>query len=796
MEGPTVEVLVRAALSNAAMVAVLAVAVLAVDRLLRRPALSHRLWLLLLLKLVTPPLVGPPFDWPSPGPSRPSETAAAPSVRRGAGPAQGPAAPPARPATNPAPATTAAPGPAPPSRVPETSPAWRRPFWFDVPTVLAIAGAAWLSIAALRGAWLAIRLLGAGRRLRHAEPVPEWVQERAGELARRMGLRRAPGVWLVDETISPMIWSLGGPPRLLLPAALWRRLGTNKRDALLAHELAHLRRRDHWVRWLELIVAALYWWFPVAAWARRSMHEAEERCCDAWVVAVLPECRRLYAEALLDAVDFLSEGPAFRAVPLAASGMLSVVEIRDRLARIMAGEVPRRLTRAGAAGVAGFAVAVLPLNLDRSVIGPPRVPTRYAVRDLSAPGPIADLPLKLNDRGQVLGWYHNPKCPLETGMDDHFHSYLTRPDRPIDPETDDLNAIAGEHFRAIGVNNKGQVVGILDYRSVGASRRTHGVVLDGGRVLDIGTLPESHFLVGRHDHELPANVGGPIQVWATAINDRGQVAGDAFGPLDHEKRSFLTGPNQPIDAECLVLEPYDGTRDFGLLDYRRRATILGLTPFWHYPIGNLVPSVNNRGQVAGSYFDLAVDGNPLRRGSIGPRGFRTAPGRPIDRETDDLGLLRPERPESAWTWARDINIRGQVVGVSSTHAFRTAPNRPINRATDDLGPGEARAINDWGWAVGRWQVGNRPTGATLSDGARSYDLNGLIEPGMGWTLSDARDINNRGQIIAEAEHPDRGRRGVLLDPVPDYSPLSWLIAGTVLMGLAQAARRSKSGLPS
>jgi hypothetical protein len=66
-----VEVLVRAALSNAAVVAVLAAAVLAVDRLARRPALSHRLWLLLLIKLVTPPLVAMPWDRTRPEPGRP-----------------------------------------------------------------------------------------------------------------------------------------------------------------------------------------------------------------------------------------------------------------------------------------------------------------------------------------------------------------------------------------------------------------------------------------------------------------------------------------------------------------------------------------------------------------------------------------------------------------------------------------------------------------------------------------------------------------------------------------------------
>ena len=76
--------------------------------------------------------------------------------------------------------------------------------------------------------------------------------------------------------------------------------------ALVAHELAHFRRRDHWVRWLEAVVLAVYWWHPVAWWARRGLRAAEERCCDAWAVWLLDGNARSYGETLLVTVDFLS----------------------------------------------------------------------------------------------------------------------------------------------------------------------------------------------------------------------------------------------------------------------------------------------------------------------------------------------------------------------------------------------------------------------------------------------------------------------------------------------------------
>ena len=83
----------------------------------------------------------------------------------------------------------------------------------------------------------------------------------------------------------------------------------DQQTALLTHELAHLKRKDHWVRWLDLAVAGLYWWNPVVWWARRAMREAEEQCCDAWAVGAMPRGARTYAAALMAALDFISGAP-------------------------------------------------------------------------------------------------------------------------------------------------------------------------------------------------------------------------------------------------------------------------------------------------------------------------------------------------------------------------------------------------------------------------------------------------------------------------------------------------------
>ena len=124
-----------------------------------------------------------------------------------------------------------------------------------------------------------------------------------------------------------------GTPRLLLPEGLWGRLDEQQQDAVLIHEMAHLRRRDHWVRRLEAVVLGLYWWNPVAWWARRQIEQAEEQCCDSWVLWALPGAAEAYAEALVATAVFLS-GPRLP-WPVGATGVGRVPPLRRRLNMIL-----------------------------------------------------------------------------------------------------------------------------------------------------------------------------------------------------------------------------------------------------------------------------------------------------------------------------------------------------------------------------------------------------------------------------------------------------------------------------
>src|SRR5205814_10670418 len=102
-------------------------------------------------------------------------------------------------------------------------------------------------------------------------------------------------------------------------------------------------RRDHWVRWLGLLAVALYWWCPLAWWARARLRACEEECCDAWVVDQLPA--RSYAGAILETVGFLAAAP--QAIPAAASGLGRVEALKRRLVAIMERRHPKGVSPAG-----------------------------------------------------------------------------------------------------------------------------------------------------------------------------------------------------------------------------------------------------------------------------------------------------------------------------------------------------------------------------------------------------------------------------------------------------------------
>jgi len=344
-------------LSNAVAACVLAAAVGAVGLIFRRPAVVRALWVLVLLKLITPPIWTIPIGG----------LLARPGLNNLASPAQVSAAvPEPRDAqvvriepVDIAPATSAV-------KLPDHTPVAMTGLRQRAFTIFALSWTAG-SLTILLIAMTRIAMLG--RVLAAALPGPPSVQRDVSELAGRLGIWRTPRVWFVSGAVCPALWAFGRRPRVLVPTQLWDQLDERQRQTLLAHELAHLRRQDHWVRLLELIATVAYWWHPAVWLARRQIHDCEEQCCDAWVLWALPASARSYGTALLQTVEFVSMYRPTR--PALAAGLGEFRHLKRRLLMIKQGQVARALSRSGLLAICSAAAFALPVGPTFGQAAPP-----------------------------------------------------------------------------------------------------------------------------------------------------------------------------------------------------------------------------------------------------------------------------------------------------------------------------------------------------------------------------------------------------------------------------------------
>jgi beta-lactamase regulating signal transducer with metallopeptidase domain len=312
---------VNAMLSNAAVAALLALVALAVWQSCRSPVIRHAAWVVVLLKLLTPPLFTIhlhvlPASWEEP-----------------------PANPPMSGVIHVAPSATET-SLSPAGATPSTPTWWVR---YGPSGILDWAVVAWVVGAVAWFVWQGRRIIRFRRRVASAEDAPAEVAEAASRLAAALRIAHPPAVKVATGIASPMLWGWGRGAAVLFPRELLERISPEARDTLLAHELAHFLRRDHWVRVLEFIATGLFWWHPAVWIARIGIEAAEEECCDAWVVGGLAASPRRYAEALLATVDFEAELRRPCLPPGACAANRSARLLRRRLFGIINARRPRPL---------------------------------------------------------------------------------------------------------------------------------------------------------------------------------------------------------------------------------------------------------------------------------------------------------------------------------------------------------------------------------------------------------------------------------------------------------------------
>ncbi len=175
--------------------------------------------------------------------------------------------------------------------------------------VLPGAGFSWLfllAIAYLAGlACMVVRLLVAWRQARGElaamQPGSAELQSLLRTLGERVGLRRAPDVRIAPGGSGPYICR---PlrPILVIPKHCLKRLSPQRLEAVLLHELVHLKRGDLWVRVFENVARCVFFFWPVVWWVCRQIDRNAEAACDRRALALCRIDPTAYAETLLSFV--------------------------------------------------------------------------------------------------------------------------------------------------------------------------------------------------------------------------------------------------------------------------------------------------------------------------------------------------------------------------------------------------------------------------------------------------------------------------------------------------------------
>jgi bla regulator protein blaR1 len=247
----------------------------------------------------------------------------------------------------------------------------------------AALAAVWLcGFIAVVAVWM-MRWRRAVRSARAATPVYEGREVNALRSAEQnAGIGRLIPLHMSSRAIEPGIFGMLRPI-LLWPAGISMQLTDVQIEAIAAHEVEHVRRRDNLTSAIHMLVEAVFWFHPAVRWIGSRLVEERERACDERVVeqSARPEA---YAESILKVCAFCLEPP----VPCISG--VSGADLKERVLRIMMHKSAMTLGFGRRALLSAIAALVFTLPIGLGVLhgqqGLPSKPTS------TESGVAADLP--------------------------------------------------------------------------------------------------------------------------------------------------------------------------------------------------------------------------------------------------------------------------------------------------------------------------------------------------------------------------------------------------------------------
>jgi beta-lactamase regulating signal transducer with metallopeptidase domain len=228
------------------------------------------------------------------------------------------------------------------------------PRWQAAAFLLWVAGMLALAGWVVQRAFFVRRLTARGR------PADGPLTDVLEVCGRRVGLRTRVELRLTTETSSPAVCGLLRPV-ILLPAALLDKVTPGGLEAVLIHELAHVKRGDLWLNCLQTALQIVYFYNPLVWLAGAMVRRVREQAVDEMVLVALGAEARSYSRTLVDIAEmaFARASPALRLIGVAESRK----SLEGRIKLMITRPKPKS-ARVGAIGLIGIAVmaaVVLPM---------------------------------------------------------------------------------------------------------------------------------------------------------------------------------------------------------------------------------------------------------------------------------------------------------------------------------------------------------------------------------------------------------------------------------------------------
>ena len=184
----------------------------------------------------------------------------------------------------------------------------------------------------------------------------------ASRLAKEIGLRNAPPVFVSDKLRTPISFGVVRPG-VAIPRGQAKALTDDQLRLVLLHELTHHRRSDLLVLWIQLFVLAMWWFHPVLWLLNRAIKTVREECCDDFLLAKRLVADHFYCDTLMRLAAVPSGKTDGRFQSLTAALSMADTNRRrlaHRMERLMDVQLARR-TRLGIGGCALTLVTALVL---------------------------------------------------------------------------------------------------------------------------------------------------------------------------------------------------------------------------------------------------------------------------------------------------------------------------------------------------------------------------------------------------------------------------------------------------